>query len=244
MKKINKLISLVLILTIFSCAKKDKDLTVEQAYREAAKTLNDKRYSAAAEKFEKVGNDYPLSKWSSKALVMAAYAYYKEKEYADVIRTVDEFITSNPANEDVAYMQYLKALTHYDLIPDIKRGQEEAQLASYGFRELIARFPNSIYAQDAKEKLVNVDEHLAGARMSVGRYNIQVKNYIGAIQNFTLVIERYKNTNQAPEAYYRLVEVHYKLGMKKEAKNFAGQLKQNYPQSEWTKRLEKIKLEN
>jgi len=226
---------------LFSCAKdKDKNISVEAAYTEAMKILKEKRYSEAAEKFEKIGDDYPLSKWSLKAGTMAAYAYYKDKKYDEVLKTTDDFIRSNPANDAVPYMQYLKGLAYFDLIPNTKRSQNDSQLASYTFRELIARFPDSIYADDARKKLVIVDEHLAGAKMEIGRYDMRTENYIGAIENFQDVILRYKNTNQAAEAHYRLVEIYHKLGMKDEAQEAAEDLQESYPDNEWTKKLKKV----
>ncbi len=156
-----------------------------------------------------------------------------------MVKITDDFIHTNPANDDVPYMQYLKALSYYELIPNIQRGQNDSQLASYAFRELIARFPGSIYAIDARKKLIIVDEHLAGAKMSVGRYGMSTGNYIGAVQNFREVIFRYKTTNQTPEAYFRLAEIYYKLGMKSEAKKAVNDLKKLYPKSEWAGKLKK-----
>lgn len=234
---------IVILFLSSSCAKdKDKNISVEMSYTEAMKVLKDKRYAEAAEKFEKITDDYPLSKWSIRAGTMAAYAFYKDEKYDEVIKVTDDFIRSNPANDAVPYMQYLKALSYYDLIPNIQRAQNNTQMASYAFRELIARFPNSEYADDAKKKLVIVDEHLAGARMSIGRYSVKTENYVGAIENFMDVIYRYRNTNQVPEAYYRLAAVYSKIGMNSQAQKFVSILQKNYPRNEWTNRVNTLMI--
>jgi tetratricopeptide (TPR) repeat protein len=99
-----KIISLILCsFLVFSCSSKSKDHdTAEYAYTEAMKKLKDKRYAEAAESFEKIDDDYPLSKWSIKAQVIAAYAHYKEENFVEVIRVCDDFIRLNPANSNVA----------------------------------------------------------------------------------------------------------------------------------------------
>lgn len=232
------IVTIATLSLVCSCAKdkdKDKDVTAEVAYTKAMKALKEHDYSGAATDFSKINDDYPLSHWGIQSQIMAAYSYYKEDKYEDVIKTVDDFVHNNPANSDVAYMQYLKSLSYYNHISEIDRSQDNAQLASYAFRELIARFPNTIYSEDARKRLANVDDHIAGAKMSVGRYQISTTNYNGAIKNFQEVINRYSRTEQTAEAYFRLVEIHYKLGLKEEAKSYVKQLEDSYPDNKWTK---------
>ncbi len=238
-----KFLILFFTLIIFSCSSnKEKIENAETAYIKAYQQLKDKNYAEAAKNFEKIEDDYPFSNWSSKAQTMAAYAYYKNRNYPDIIRVVDDFVRINPTNLAISYMVYLKALSYYDQIPDIERSQDSTKLASVTFRELIARFPESEYADDAREKLVDVDEHLAGAKMSVARYQISQKNYVGAIKNCHEVVSRYGYTNQAAEGYFRLGEIYYKVGLNEEAKKTQNILNAKFPDSEWTKLLEEIKI--
>lgn len=231
-----KIFLIILCLTLTSaCSEKEKKSSAEVEYTKAMKKLKDRDFSGAAEDFGKIVDEYPLSKWAAKAQVMASYGYYKEEKYDDVIKTAEEFIRNNPSNPDVAYVQYLKSLSYYNRISDITRAQDNAQSASYAFRELIARFPLSDYAKDAKEKLVLVDDHIAGAKMSVGRYQLQNTNYLGAIKNFQEVVDRYSRTGQTPEAYFRLFETYKKIGLEDQAESYKTQLSNLYPNSKWNK---------
>ena len=135
---------------------------------------------------------------------------------------------------------YMKGLSYYNQVPNIARAQDPTKQASFTFRELIARFPNSDYAQDAKDKLSFVDEHLAGAKMSIGRYQMQTKNFVGAINNFIEVTQLYRFSKQLPEAYFRLTEIYYKIGLESEALESFKILKINYPQSTWLDLSQKI----
>lgn len=220
------------MLLTFSCASKKEEDSAEYSYIKAMELIKQKRYAEAAEAFEKIDDDFPLSKWAIKGQTISAYAFYKEEKYDDVIRVVDNFIRLNPNNDYVAYMQYLKSLSYYYRIPDIKRGQDHTKMASISFRELVAKFPYSIYSEDSRAKLVIVDEHLAGAKMSVGRYQMNNRIYIGAIKNFNEVIDSYSQTEQVPEAYFRLAEIYYKIGIKSESRKALIKLK-NYSSNEW-----------
>lgn len=242
--RFSKLIFIILTgLALFSCShnkKSEEKQNAETAYIKAVKLLENKSYNEAAENFSKIDDEYPFSKWSEKAQTMAVYAYYKDENHAKLLQTIDDFLHLHPASEYVPYMLYMKGLSYYNQIPEISRAQDNTQLASFTFRELIARFPASNYADDASKKLSFIDEHIAGAKMSIGRYEIKVKNYVGAIAHFNEVIKRYRYTNQVPEAYFRLVEIYYKIGFKKEALKMYEALQFSYPQSSWTDLAQKI----
>lgn len=240
MKNLYKLLLIIFIFVTFSCAKTEKVPTAESAYIKAVQLLKDKSYNEAAKEFEKIEDDFPFSKWAAKAQTMAAYAFYKDEEYAEVARVVDDFIRINPSSDAGAYMIYIKALSYYNQIPEINRAQDNTKEASLTFRELNARFPNSQYYEDVKEKLAVVDEHLAGSKMAIGRYQISQENYIGAIKNFQYVAQRYTYTDQAAEAYYRLFEIYSKLGIKNEAEKSYENLRKKFPQTNWMKLAQNI----
>ncbi len=206
----------LLFISLFttSCASKKKEVkNAATEYKKAMEILKNKSYNEAATKFEELSDEYPLSEWSIKGQAIAAYSYFAEENYEEVIRVATEFKSLYPASNYVSYLQYMKALSHFKLMPDIRRGQDDTRLASYDLRELIARFPRSKYIKDAKEKLIIINENLAASMMSTGRYQIKTENYVGAIMKFSKVTYQYPKTKQAAEAYARLYEIYYKLGM-------------------------------
>lgn len=238
-------IHLILFATLlFSCAKKDKNPTVEKDYIAAKKKLDDRDFSAAAEDFEKLDEEYPFSYWGTKGRVMALYARYKNDEDDKVIQIADDFISLNPTSEYLPYVLYMKGRVFYNKIPSIKRAQDSSYEASAIFRELIARFPDDFHSDDAVDKLSFIDEHIAGAKMEVGRNHIKNRNYVGAIANFHEVVRRYRYTDQVPESYYRLVATYCKIGLKEEATKALKEANYKYPDSEWTKMALKIVKES
>ncbi|MFT6077919.1 MAG: outer membrane protein assembly factor BamD [Rickettsiales bacterium] len=237
MKKILQIFIIFSLVTVFSCSGPEKKEvpSAEIDYIKALKKMKAKDYLSAAEDFRKINDEYPLSKWGSKAITMAAFGFYKEGQLEDVVVLAEEFIRDNPSNPNVDYMHYLKSISYYDQMNDIARAQDNAKLSSYSFRELVARFPRSKYSTDARTKLILVDDHIAGAKMNIGRYQIEARNYVGAIKSFQEVVNNYSRTNQTPEAYFRLYETHLKIGMKKISAKYRQELKQKYPSSSWTK---------
>lgn len=237
-KQLKKLIILSLFFSALSCSGKKKEKpkeTAQTSYIKAYNYLKDKDYVQAAELFEKIDDEYPFSKWAPKAQTMAAYAYYKNEDHDKLLTIIEDFTRLNPSSEYIPYMTYVKGISYYNRIPSIKIAQDNTKQASFIFRELIARFPQTEYALDAKEKISYIDEHLAGAKMSIGRYEIKIGNYVGAISNFLEVTQRYRQTNQVPEALFRLGEIYYKIGLEKEANESLGELKYRFPDNKWAK---------
>ena len=101
------------------------------------------------------------------------------------------------------------------------------------FDFLINNFPKTEYAVDARFKIDLINDILAAKEMYVGRYYIEKKKWIPAINRFKLVINDYNTTVYVEEALHRLVEIHYLLGLKEESKKYASLLGYNYQSSEW-----------
>ena len=103
------------------------------------------------------------------------------------------------------------------------------------FEFIIKNFPNTEYSLDAEFKIDLINDILASKEMYIGRYYVQKKKWISAINRFRTVIDNYDTTIYTEEALHRLVEIHYLLGLEKEAKKYANLLGYNYGSSQWYK---------
>ena len=164
------------------------DLKPEEIYTRAYKYFQDTDYEKAAEAFDKIEQQYPYSEWAERAQIMMAYSQYKQNEYTDAIMTLDRFLQLHPGNKDVPYALYLKGLSYFEQMSDPLREQEMSQNADSVFRELLSRFPNSIYAKDARVKLDIIQNTLAGKELAVGRYYQQHEDYIAAMNRFQIFL--------------------------------------------------------
>ncbi len=164
---------------------------------------------------------------------MAAYAYYRDREYDTAIAALDRFIRLHPGYRDISYAYYLRGLCHFAQIKDVSRDQGPTRKALEGFQEVSRRFPNSKYASDARRKILLLRDQLAGHEMFVGRYYQKRGQQIAAINRFRIVVEQYQTTSQVPEALLRLSESYTALGLTDEARKVAAVLGYNYPASEW-----------
>jgi len=206
---------------------------VEALYNNGLDALNDKRYASANDQFNSLEQNYPFSTWAVNAQIMQAYSQYLQNKYTDAIGTLDRFIQLHPVHPEIGYIYYLRALCYYEQIADIERDQKGTEQAMSALQEVVTRFPNSPYANDARLKIDLCRDHLAGKEMEVGRYYENQHLYEAALGRFQRVVDDYQTTNHVPEALARIVEVYLALGLRDQAKQTAAVLGYNDPGSEW-----------
>ena len=212
---------------------KSLDLQVLEAYQEGAKSLETGDVLFAAKKFNEAETLFPQSEWAPKSALMAAYAYYTQDYYSDTIAELERFIRVYPLSKNLDYVYYLLGISYYEQIVDEKKDLQSIIKAKEYFKIVSKNYPNTNYSLDAEYKIDLVNDTLASKEMYIGRYYFDKKKWIPAINRFRTVIDDYDTTIYAQEALHRLVEVHYILGLKDEAKKYAKLLGYNYQSSKW-----------
>ena len=212
---------------------KSQELQVLEAYQEGMKSLDGGDVLYAAKKFNEAEILFPQSEWAPKSALMAAYSYYVQDYYGDAIAELNRFLKIYPSNKNIDYAFYLLAISYYEQIVDEKKDLESILNSKKYFEIIIKEFPNTDYALDAEFKINLINDILASKEMYVGRYYFEKKKWIPAINRFQTVIDEYETTIYAEEALHRLVEVHYTIGLIKEAKKYASLLGYNYQSSKW-----------
>lgn len=201
-----------------SCANIDKEKTPKEEYQKGLNSIKNSNFVECYNKFDEIIDEFPFTIWSKESKILSSYCYYKEGLYDKVISLSEDFINNHISDQNIIYMQYLRALSYYNQMPDIARSQQDSQIALYGFRDVIARNSDSLYANDAKNKIKKINENIAGYYMEIARFYEKKQDYIGAINQLNYVINNYSFTGQYPESLYRIYSIYYHLGIIDEAK--------------------------
>ena len=242
--KINKfLLSFFLIIILVSCSKeevrksiikeKSLDLQVLETYQEGMNFLEEGDALYAAKKFNEAELLFPQSKWAPKSALMAAYAYYSQDYQNDAIAELERFLKVYPKHKNLDYVYYLLGVSYYEQIVDEKKDLQSIILAKKYFEIVIRDYQNTSYALDSEFKVDLINDILAAKEMYIGRFYFEKKKWIPAINRFRIILDDYDTTIYVEEALHRLVEVHYTIGLKDEAKKYAKLLGYNYQSSEW-----------
>ena len=243
MNFISHFILILLIFLFTACSKgpikksiikeKSLDAQVLEAYKEGKTALEEGDVLFAAKKFNEAEILFPQSEWAPKSALMAAYSYYIQDYYSDSIAELERFIKIYSNHNDLDYAYYLLAICYYEQIVDEKKDLQSIIKSKETFEILITKYPNSEYSMDANFKLDLINDILASKDMYVGRYYVEKKKWISAINRFRSVVDNYERSIYTEEALYRLVEIYYLIGLTNEAKKYAKLLGYNYQSSKW-----------
>jgi outer membrane protein assembly factor BamD len=243
--------AVLVALSVSACAGKRKKPTlayeerpVELLYSTGADRLDRGSWNEAVDYFREVERQHPYSEWSRRSILMTGYAHYMGNQYNEAISDADRFIGLYPGNPSASYAYYLKAVCYFEQIVDVNRDQAATEQALAALRDVVQRYPNSEYAQDARLKIDMVNDQLAGKEMTIGRYYLRNGQTLAAIGRFRTVVDRHQTTSHTPEALYRLVESYLTLGLLDEAKRNGAVLGYNFPGDPWYAEAYKLLTNN
>jgi outer membrane protein assembly factor BamD len=190
-------------------------------------------FEDAAKKFEDVDREHPYSPEARRAIVMAAYAYYKAGKLPEAIASAERYTTMHPGTKEAPLAHHIIAQAYFDQMKLPDRDQDATRKALAQLKTLKTRYPDSTYAQKADNQIRLCEDTLAAQEMNVGRYYMDKGNQIAAINRFKTVVTEYQTTAHVEEALYRLTAAYLSLGIAPEAQNAAAVLGHNFPNSSW-----------
>jgi outer membrane protein assembly factor BamD len=245
-RSVTALAAALLVATLAGCSlfsnkeDEEKGWTAEQWYKAAKENLDNGAWEAAAKDYEKLEAKFPFGRYAQQAQLEIAYAYYKQGETAQCISALDKFVKLHPNHPYVDYALYLKGLANFkeDLGPltglakqDLADRDPKAARESFEtFKDLITRFPESRYANDARERMVYLVEALARHEIHVARYYITRGAYLAAANRAQDAIVRFPNSPTHKEALEVLVECYDRMGLNELRDDTKRVLAKNFPE--------------
>ena len=214
------------------------ELPLVDIYTSAYEEFNEENYEQAAADFLKAETQYPASPWAADALIMAAYSQYMDGDFPGAILATDRFMRFHPGHKDVPYVMYLRGMCYYRQVSDVRREPGMSAYALQQFQALVKRFPRSPYAKNAENKIVILKNYIAGKVMYSARNDMKKENWASAINRLQSVVTDAQETVMTAEAMYRLTECYTAIGLPEQADGYAQMLKLNFPDNEWTKKLQ------
>ena len=243
MSLILKLLLTTSIFLLMSCSNKEpkisqiKEVGLDQqmieAYKEGLELLDIDQGLMAAKKFNEAEILYPQSIWAPRASLMSAYSYYYFDSYSQAIQEIDRYLKKYPNHQNKDYAFYLKSVSYYNQISNEKKDLGPIVEAKKNFEYIINNYPESEFATDSEYKLELINEILASKEMYIARFYMEKEKWIPSINRFKKVVKDYDKSIYVEEALFRLVEIHYRIGLEDEAKKYAHLLGYNYQSSQW-----------
>jgi outer membrane protein assembly factor BamD len=225
------------------CASLEEDPTInwsaEELYTNAKGRLDDKFYDQSIELYKNLDLRYPYGPFAEQGKIDIAYAYWKMNNSASALMACDRFIREHPDHENVDYVMYLKALVHFNDDKGLlgffvsknlaERDPGAAREAFDILRDLVKRFPDSRYAEDAQLRMAYLVNTLAEHEVSVANYYFRRGAFVASINRAQSVIENYPRAPAAREALEVLALSYERSGLVESKQKIEAIIDVNFP---------------
>ena len=213
----------------------------EQLYKNAHEAMLDGNYTRAVKLFETLEARYPYGRYAQQAILEGAYSNWRNSEQAAATAACDRFIRTYPNHPNVDYAYYLKGLVYfredqglfgyvYEL--DLSERDPKQMRESFAaFKELVQKFPQSRYAEDAQTRMQYLTNALGMYEVHVARYYYARGAYVAASNRAQASLLNYPRTPSNEDALDVMEKSYRKLGLTQLADDAHGILAKTFPKS-------------
>ena len=246
-KNLSRFIPLAFALLVSACGllpdKTDEtaNWSANKLYAEARDELAAGGYDKAIQYYEKLESRYPFGTYAQQAQMEIAYAHYRQADQPQALAAVERFIKLHPNHPNVDYMYYLRGLINFNdrlspfnfLVPQdpSERDPKAAREAFESFKQLVERYPNSIYAKDSLARMNYLLNALAQHDVYVARYYFRRGAYLASLNRAQGVVRDYTDAPASEEALFIMVRCYDALGLTQLRDDAERVLTKNYPKN-------------
>jgi outer membrane protein assembly factor BamD len=223
----------------------DKDETAgwsaERIYRTAHDAMLEGNYTRAVKLFESLEARYPYGRYAQQAMLEGAFASFRANEIPTAISTLDRFIRTYPNHPNVDYAYYLKGLVNFREDQGLfgyvyefelsERDPKAMKDAFAAFKELVAKFPDSRYSDDARQRMIYLVNALSMYEVHVARYYYNRGAYVAAAGRAQQSLVNYPRTPANEHALDVLWRSYDKLNLVQLRDDTKDILQRTYPNS-------------
>jgi outer membrane protein assembly factor BamD len=241
------LLALALSAALAACGTAPQDeyanINSDKLYADAKEEQASGNFETAVKMLEKVEARASGTLLAQQAQLDLAYAYYRSGEKALALAKLERFIRLHPTSPAMDYAYYLQGLVNFNedlglfgrlARQDLSERDQQASRDAYeSFKQVVDRFPESKYAEDARLRMNHVVNSLAAGEVHVARYYLRRGAYLAAANRAQQAIKDYPQSPAIEEALYIMSRAYDQLGLVQLRDDAVRVLKQSFPQSDY-----------
>lgn len=199
------------------------DLSPQARYEAAKDLINSELYNRAITILNDLENQFPYGPLSRQVQLDLLFALYKSGRYEEALPAIDRFIKLNPSHPRLDFVMYIRGLVNMEKginsfqeffgLSNADKDLEATRDAFADFKKVIQRFPDSLYVEDSKSRMVQVLNRLAKYELHVAEYYMSRSAYIAAVSRCKYVLEYYKDSTAVVPALKMMIDAYDKLGL-------------------------------
>lgn len=247
------ILALVNALGCASSLLKDPPRTDEEYYQRAQDYLDDGLEPEAIQILSVLKVRFPYSRFVALADLRIADIQFDQGQYVEATDSYRNFLKYNPKHDRAPYAMLQIAKAYREQIPsDIfflppvaEKDQASTRLAITAYKDMLARFPNTEYNQEARRELDQCRAQLAKHEIYVARFYHSRDKWKAAAGRADGLLRDFAGLGFDREALLIASESHFELGEYDRALVTASRLQNEFPGSdeaqETAKLLESLK---
>ena len=216
---------------------------VEDIYNRGKNALDRGNYSFAIEYYQALQTAYPYGMHTEQAKLDMIFAFDKLGQIDRAVDMANNFISLYPTHQNVDYAYYMKGVASFE-----KKASRLDRLISGGnkairdpqpfrdseaaFSELLKRYPQSAYADDAKQRMVYINNALAERELAIAQFYYDTNVYVAALNRCKTVIYQYETSPSVQGALALMERTYLEMGMKDLASTTHEVLVSNFPETQ------------
>jgi len=183
--------------------------TAQELFESGMEYMKDKRYSRAAENFNKLKDRYPFSPLTPKAEVALGDAYFLDAKYAEALDAYKEFETLHPSSKQIPYVLFQMGQSNMNQFRTIDLRQDNIKEALEIFYRLEESFPNSEFSKQCKENIYKCRKILAEHEIFVADFFWRTNQFGSAWHRYLYVLENYADVVEFKDYVRKRAEYSY-----------------------------------
>lgn len=219
-------------------------LSAEEALTQGKDLVEKKKFNQAAQYFDHAFEVAPNSATGREALLLAAEAYFLNGGTENFIKAeakYRDYLNRFPTSERSDYVQLQIANCLAEQMGKPDRDQSPTIKALTAFESVQQLYPTSSHATEVEAKIVEIRQSLAEHEYRVGRYNYRRRLYTAAVWRLEGIVEDFPDYQEMDKALYMLGMSNYKGKRPEPAAEIFEQLRTEYPESRYIKKIPKEK---
>jgi outer membrane protein assembly factor BamD len=215
-------------------------LSAEEALEQGKKLLEEEKYTQAQEYLNHAYEVEPNSAVGREGLLLAADALFKAGGQDNYIRAeakYRDFQNRFPTSDKSAYVLFQVASSLAQRVRKPDRDQSSTAKALQAFHDVISLYPTSEYAEQARQQIDELRQHLGESEFLVGHFYYRAGLARAAIARFEGIEKNYADYQEMDEVVYFLANSYRKSKQWQKAVDTFERLGRDYPESEFLKKI-------
>lgn len=197
------------------------ELSPRSLYIAATNYMASGDWTRARQYLEAMDQRFPFGELSEQVQLDLIYVYYKSRESEMTTAQINRYLRLSPTSQYVDYVLYMRGLNAIQKRGNILQefvGLNRAQKdpteyfeALKDFKELIETYPESIYAPDARQRMLFIKEQLAQRELMIARYYHEREAFLSSARHCQTILFSYRETPYLHDALVLLRDNYERL---------------------------------